>query len=519
MPRASTTRRAGAAILTATALVTSALLTSTPASAANDVIDPSSRLYVNPVSTTAQAAAALSGQARADAQLLAGFPSATWFTKGTPAEVQSGVQTLLDGSSAAGAVPVLVAYDLPFRDCSQYSAGGAQDTAAYKAWIDGFAAGIGSRDAVVILEPDGLGIIPWNTDINGNAEWCQPADADPATAVADRYAQLNYAVDAFDALPNVAVYLDGTHSGWLGVGDISDRLIKAGVDRADGFFVNASNYVVTERLVKYSHWISDCIYLSQNSWWEPAWCASQYYPATPSDFSTWGLSDAAYHQAFADTGLTRNPALQAHAVIDTSRNGQGPWVPPAGKYSDPEDWCNPPARGLGLPPTTSTGDATIDAYLWIKVPGESDGLCYRGTGGPLDPERGIVDPAAGAWFPQQAAELIALANPAVARPGCAVDYRVHGSWRGAYVVEVRLKNTGATAINGWSLTWTSPASEKLRNIWGADETITGSSVTAANLKWNKVIKPGKQVIFGFIGKGDGAEPLLFFLNGKVCTST
>ena len=54
-----------------------------------------------------------------------------------------------------------------------------QNTAAYNAWIDAFAAGIGSREAVVILEPDGLGIIPWNTDINGNAEWCQPAEARP----------------------------------------------------------------------------------------------------------------------------------------------------------------------------------------------------------------------------------------------------------------------------------------------------------------------------------------------------
>ncbi|HTE61383.1 MAG TPA: glycoside hydrolase family 6 protein, partial [Solirubrobacteraceae bacterium] len=101
----------------------------------NDVVDPSGQLYVNPVSTTAQAAAALSGQQRADAQLLAGFPSASWFTKGTPGEVASAVDALVDGSSAAGAVPVLVAYNVPFRDCAQYSAGGAADTAAYVAWI------------------------------------------------------------------------------------------------------------------------------------------------------------------------------------------------------------------------------------------------------------------------------------------------------------------------------------------------------------------------------------------------
>ena len=79
-------------------------------------------------------------------------------------------------------MPVLVAYNLPFRDCAQYSAGGAADTAAYKAWIDGFAAGIGDRAATVILEPDGLGIIPHYTTLDGNVEWCQPAEVAPATA-------------------------------------------------------------------------------------------------------------------------------------------------------------------------------------------------------------------------------------------------------------------------------------------------------------------------------------------------
>ena len=49
--------------------------------------------------------------------------------------------------------------------------------------------------------------------------------------------------------------------------------------------------------------------------------------------------------------------------------------------------------------------------LWIKVPGESDGRCLRGTAGPADPERGTVDPAAGQWFVEQARELVALAQP------------------------------------------------------------------------------------------------------------
>lgn len=102
-----------------------------------------------------------------------------------------------------------------------------------------------------------------------------------------------------------------------------------------------------------------------------------------------------------------------HFVIDTSRNGQGPWVAPAGVYPDAENWCNPPGRGLGVRPTTDTGNALVDALLWIKIPGESDGQCFRGLGGPEDPERGMVDPAAGQWFPEQARELIEMAEPAL----------------------------------------------------------------------------------------------------------
>jgi endoglucanase len=61
-----------------------------------------------------------------------------------------------------------------------------------------------------------------------------------------------------------------------------------------------------------------------------------------------------------------------------------------------------------------TGVALLDAYLWIKVPGESDGQCARGLGPAgvtVDPEWGMVDPAAGTWFPQQGLQLATLAVP------------------------------------------------------------------------------------------------------------
>jgi len=106
-----------------------------------------------------------------------------------------------------------------------------------------------------------------------------------------------------------------------------------------------------------------------------------------------------------DAGLKR-------FVIDSSRNGQGPWTPPA--YPDQQDWCNPPDRGLGVRPTAATGNALLDAYLWVKIPGESDGECTRGLGPggtTVDPEWGIVDPAAGAWFADMALQLVHNAAP------------------------------------------------------------------------------------------------------------
>ncbi|MFD9504257.1 glycoside hydrolase family 6 protein [Streptomyces sp. NPDC060035] len=80
-------------------------------------------------------------------------------------------------------------------------------------------------------------------------------------------------------------------------------------------------------------------------------------------------------------------------------------------HTDAQEWCNPPDRGLGARPTIRTGSPLHDATLWIKIPGELDGLCLRGTNGPEDPERGTVAPAAGAWFPQQPLELVRFAQP------------------------------------------------------------------------------------------------------------
>src|SRR5512140_614493 len=94
---------------------------------------------------------------KADANLIRQMidtPQAVWLTGGTPKTVLQDVRATVSRAADKGQVPVLVAYNIPYRDCSQSSAGGAASVAAYKAWIDGFAAGIGAEKAVVILEPD-----------------------------------------------------------------------------------------------------------------------------------------------------------------------------------------------------------------------------------------------------------------------------------------------------------------------------------------------------------------------------
>lgn len=375
------------------AAVAGALLTGVTATTAS--AHGGTQFYVpqpNAGAITQIKALAKAGQWR-DAALIAKMittPTAVWFTKGTPAEVKAQVAATVRAASRKHTVPVLVAYNAPARDCSQYSAGGAASDADYKAWIDAFAAGIGKSEAYVVVEPDGLALLP--------SDCGQEADQNgPITQ--GRFGNIAYAAKKLGALKNVKAYLDAGHSHWQSVGTISDRLILGGVKYVDGFSVNTSNYQNTKGLQQYGSWISKCIAYVQKQAQPSSNCASQYYPATASDESTWSLTDAWYA-----ANVTAKPT--AHFVIDTSRNGKGPWTPPADHPDgDPQDWCNPPDRGNGPRPTTHTGNPLNDAFLWVKVPGESDGQCYRWTTGPNDPVRNMADPAAGQWFPEAALEL------------------------------------------------------------------------------------------------------------------
>jgi endoglucanase len=368
-------------------------------------------------------------------------PQAVWLTSGTPSEVSATVTSTLREANFERAVPVLVLYNIPGRDCGSYSAGGAENTADYEAWIDAIAAAIGNHKVVVILEPDALADLPSDCGYD-------PTLVNIPQATADRYTQITYALTTLNAGAQTLVYLDAGNSHWQAVPIMTQRLVTAGIQQAQGFFTNVSNYNLNDYETTYDTWISNCLAFGmdpeQGGWrlGNYSYCASQYYSplgaVDPDNIATWIYTTEWYQQNMGTAVPT------THFVVDTSRNGQGPLD--ASIYANPPynqpasvittltngNWCNPPERGLGTHPTASTGVSLLDAYLWVKTPGQSDGTCdaaggvrawdyadYTQAGWPTDATRqavfdplwGLDDPAAGAWFPQQALNLAQQANP------------------------------------------------------------------------------------------------------------
>ncbi|MDN0196277.1 glycoside hydrolase family 6 protein [Streptomyces sp. S.PNR 29] len=280
---------------------------------------PSARLYRHPDSQVLDWVRAHPDDPRREVieSRIADQPAAVWFADFTPATITARVRAVTAGGVARDRVPVVVPYAIPDRDCGGHSHGGAPDLDAYDAWIDRFAAGLGSEEVIVILEPDSVA----------------QSECLSAGARADRFASLARAGRVLkDADPKARVYFDAGHSGWHTPAQQAGWLRQAGAasaDSSDGIFSNVSNFHTT-------------------------------------------ADEVAYDRAVLDA-LGGPPGLGA--VVDTSRNGNG--APAEGA------WCDPEGRKLGRTPTLSTGEARIDAYLWVKLPGESDGC--KGAPGTFSP--------------------------------------------------------------------------------------------------------------------------------------
>lgn len=269
-------------------------------------------LFVDPGSNARQNADRLRtrqpDQARA-LDIIANQPQAVWMGEWA-GDIKRAVSSVM--KTAGNALPVLVAYNIPTRDCGSHSRGGAKDGNSYRRWIRGFADGLAGRRSVVVLEPDAVA-----GDCGG----------------AERFALLSDAVKVLKAA-GAAVYIDAGNPNWIEANEMGARLKRAGIADADGFALNVSNYYTNAQNIAYGERVS------------------------------------------AVTG-------GKHFIIDSSRNGNG---------SRNGEWCNPRGRAIGMAPTVETRHHLVDAYLWIKRPGESDGECAGG-------------PRAGAWWSEYAIEL------------------------------------------------------------------------------------------------------------------
>ena len=135
-----------------------------------------------------------------------------------------------------------------------------------------------------------------------------------------------------------SVYIDAGHSSWRSAETMAARLKQVDIAGADGFSLNVSNYLSTAANIAYGEKLSKLL-------------------------------------------------GGKHFLIDTSRNGAG----------NTTEWCNPRGQALGVAPTTNTGHPLVDAFLWIKQPGESDGTCQGG-------------PRAGSWWTEIAIEMSRAAS-------------------------------------------------------------------------------------------------------------
>ncbi|KAH7073617.1 cellobiohydrolase II [Paraphoma chrysanthemicola] len=292
--------------------------------------------------------------------------------------------------NAAGAnlMGTFVVYNLPDRDCAALASNGElkideDGVNKYKVeYIDKIAATLRKYPDIKVnlaIEPDSLA----NMITNMGVAKCSRA--------AKTYEDLTvYALKAL-SFPNVSMYLDGGHAGWLGwdanigpAAKIYARVYKAaGSPRSvRGIVTNVSNYNAFS--------IAQCPAIT-----------------TPNK----NCDEKRFVNAFAP--LLRAEGFPAHFIVDVGRSGKQPTAQQAWG-----DWCNAQGAGFGQRPTTNTGDALVDALVWVKPGGESDGTSdttaarYDGFCG--KPSAFKPAPEAGTWFQAYFEMLLKNASPPLA---------------------------------------------------------------------------------------------------------
>ncbi|CAG7922049.1 unnamed protein product [Penicillium olsonii] len=330
----------------------------------------------------------MTGTAKAAASLVAEVPSFYWLDTAAKVPTMDTMLAEIKAKNDAGANPPIAAqfvvYDLPDRDCAALASNGEYSiadggVAKYKAYIDAIRKILVQYSdvrTILVIEPDSLA----NLVTNMNVAKCANAR--------DAYLEgTDYAVKQLN-LDNVAMYLDAGHAGWLGW--------PANLSPAAQLFANVYNNAgkpsalrgLATNVANYNGWsLSTCpSYTSGNS----------------------NCDEKRYINAIGP--LLQNAGWDARFITDTGRNGVQPTQQNAWG-----DWCNVKGTGFGVRPTTNTGDALTDAFVWVKPGGESDGTSDS-SAARYDAHCGYSDalqpaPEAGTWFQAYFAQLVQNANP------------------------------------------------------------------------------------------------------------
>ncbi|MCO8271189.1 glycoside hydrolase family 6 protein [Actinoplanes sp. TRM 88003] len=423
----------------------------TPPPAGSKVDNPyaGARGYVNP-----------EWKAKADAEpggnRISSNPTAVWLdriaaiegTDDSSSNGSMGVRDHLDAALAQNAGYIqFVIYNLPGRDCAALASNGElgpNELPRYKAeYIDPIAAiqadaKYRSLRIINIIEIDSLPNLITNT--SGQAGGTATCDTMKANG---GYVQgVGYALNKLGALPNGYNYVDAAHHGWIGwdsnFNPTADIMLQAAqasgsVNNVHGFITNTANYsALREPFVQPTTQVGGQS-VRQSKWVD--W--NQY-----TDELTFAQ---AFRQRLVSIGFNSGIGM----LIDTSRNGWGGSARPTAASSSTVidtfvnesridrrihagNWCNQSGAGLGERPTAAPASG-IDAYVWVKPPGESDGsstlipndegkgfdrMCdptYTGNARNGNSLSGALPnaPISGAWFSAQFRELMANAYPAL----------------------------------------------------------------------------------------------------------
>ncbi|TRM63114.1 glycoside hydrolase family 6 protein [Schizophyllum amplum] len=283
----------------------------------------------------------------------------------------------------------VVIYDLPGRDCAAKASNGelaVGEIDRYKSeYIDPIVAIIKNNPNIAIaaiIEPDSLPNLVTNID--------QTACANSKSGYEDGVA---YALEQLN-LPNVMMYVDAGHGGWLGW---NDNLAPGAQELAKVYKAAGSPAQVRGISTNVAGW---------NAW---SLSPGEFENAPDGQYNK-AQDEKRYVTLFGDALATAG--FPNHAIVDTGRNAV------QGLRLEWGDWCNVNGAGFGVRPTTDTGLELADAFVWVKPGGESDGTSdssatrYDSFCGKEDAYKPA--PEAGAWNQAYFEMLLENANPALA---------------------------------------------------------------------------------------------------------